>query len=170
MSPQLSKRSRAGIALAGVGVAALAFAGVSYAASTSGTTATPSDSATATPAPDGDHAFDPGGPDPVRDDEQSVEAGTVDTLTAAALEEVPGATVIRVETDGDGAAYEVHLTTSDGTLTTVKFDESLSVVEVQDGMGAGGRGGRGHNGDGDGDGDGPDAGETATPDSSNTSA
>ncbi len=100
---------------------------------------------------DGDHAgrgphahadgdFNPGGVDPVRDDEKAVEADVAAKLTDLALAEVPGATVIRVETDGDGAAFEAHLKKADGTLVTVKFDANYAVLEVQDGMGAGPKG------------------------------
>ena len=81
--------------------------------------------------------FNPGGAEPVRDDEKAVDAATASKLTDLALAEVPGATVIRVETDADGAAYEAHLRKADGTLVTVKFDESFAVLEVQDGMGKG---------------------------------
>jgi hypothetical protein len=49
---------------------------------------------------------------------------------------VPGATVDRVETDADGAAYEAHVTKSDGTKATVKFDQDFNVTGVEDGMGA----------------------------------
>lgn len=38
-----------------------------------------------------------------------------------------GGTVYRVETDGDGAAYEAHVKKSDGTLVTVTFDSSGSL-------------------------------------------
>jgi hypothetical protein len=55
---------------------------------------------------------------------------------AAALAAVPGGTVDRVETDSDGAAYEAHMTKSDGTKVTVKFDKDFTVTGVEDGMGA----------------------------------
>jgi uncharacterized membrane protein YkoI len=55
---------------------------------------------------------------------------------AAALAAVPGATVIRVETDSDGAAYEAHLRKSDGTFVTVKLDKSYHVTGTQSGFGA----------------------------------
>lgn len=86
--------------------------------------------------PDGN--FNPGGADPVRDDEKAVSADIATKLTDLALAELPGATIIRVETDGDGAAYEVHLKKVDGSLATVKFDENFALIEVQDGMGKGG--------------------------------
>ncbi len=57
---------------------------------------------------------------------------------AAALAAVPGATVIRVETDSGPAAYEAHLRKSDGSDVTVKLDRSFHVVATQSGFGAGG--------------------------------
>src|SRR4051794_297134 len=56
---------------------------------------------------------------------------------SAALAAVPGATVLRVETDSGPAAYEAHLRKADGTLVTVKLDSSFHVTTVQTGMGAG---------------------------------
>ena len=55
--------------------------------------------------------------------------------TAAAEAAVPGATAQRVETDAEGAAYEVHMTKSDGSIVTVKLDSSFKVTETLDGMG-----------------------------------
>ena len=77
---------------------------------------------------------------PVRSDEKAVSADLAAKLKAAALKAVPGGTVYRVETDGDGDAYEAHMTKADGSLVTVKFDKNLAVTGVEDGMGAGGQG------------------------------
>lgn len=57
---------------------------------------------------------------------------------AAALATVPGATVIRVETDSGPAAYEAHMRKSDGSYVTVKMDSSFHVTATQSGFGAGG--------------------------------
>ena len=57
---------------------------------------------------------------------------------AAALAAVPGATVIRVETDSGPAAYEAHLRKADGSEVTVKLDASFHVVATQSGFGTGG--------------------------------
>ena len=54
--------------------------------------------------------------------------------TAAAQAAVPGATAQRAETDADGAAYEVHMTKSDGTIVTVKLDSNFAVTQVANGM------------------------------------
>ena len=58
--------------------------------------------------------------------------------TAAAKAAVPGATVIRVENDAEGATYEAHMKKSDGSLVTVKMDANFKVTSTEDGMGGGG--------------------------------
>jgi hypothetical protein len=77
----------------------------------------------------------------VRPGEKAQTGTNLSALTAAALKAVPGGSVYRVETDADGSVYEAHMTKADGTHVTVKFDKSLKVTAVQDGMGAGGPGG-----------------------------
>lgn len=64
------------------------------------------------------------------------EVLTGDTLTKAedaAKAAVSGATVLRAETDAEGAAYEVHMQKSDGSYVTVKLDSGFNVT----GTGAG---------------------------------
>jgi uncharacterized membrane protein YkoI len=76
---------------------------------------------------------------------ESPLAGTdAEKATAAALAAVPGATIVRLETDVDGAAFEAHVTKADGTEATVLMDESFAVTSVE----AGGKGGRGGHGGG----------------------
>jgi hypothetical protein len=93
------------------------------------------------------------------------------TLSNLALAQYPGATIVRVETDSDGAASEVHLTTADGKNVTITFDANNAIVATKvNGPGFGPRGdhakgphgdqgkpGHGDN-DGDGHGDGDDDG------------
>ena len=79
----------------------------------------------------------PGGAGQGRSDETVVTGSKADTLRTAALKAVPGGTVDRIETDAGDAAYEVHMTKSDGTRVTVKFDDNLALVRVEDGMGLG---------------------------------
>lgn len=55
-------------------------------------------------------------------------------VTAGVQAKVPGATIDRAETDADGDAFEAHITKSDGTKATVKFDASFNVTSVADGM------------------------------------
>jgi len=101
--------------------------------STTGTTGTaPIGSGYSAPAGAGGG---PGGAQPVRSDEKLVTGADLATLKAAALKAVPGGTIIRVETDSGDATYEAHMTKSDGSLVTVKFDKSLAVTSVEDGMG-----------------------------------
>lgn len=67
--------------------------------------------------------------------ESSPSSSVTSKLKAEALKAVPGGTVNRVETDSGDAAYEAHMTKSDGTQVTVKFDKSYKVTGVEDGMG-----------------------------------
>ena len=69
--------------------------------------------------------------------------GTASKVTAAAKAAVPGATVIRVETDSSGAAYEAHMRKADGTYVTVKFDSNFKVISTASGFGGGPQGGSG---------------------------
>ncbi len=58
--------------------------------------------------------------------------------TVAAEAAVPGATVVRAETDSSGASpYEVHMKKSDGTYVTVELDSSFGVVRTVSGFGQG---------------------------------
>jgi hypothetical protein len=59
-------------------------------------------------------------------------------VTAAAKAAVPGGTIIRVETDSDGAAYEAHMRKADGSYVTVKLDSSFKVTNTISGFGGGG--------------------------------
>jgi hypothetical protein len=79
---------------------------------------------------------DNGGLPPQRSDEKVLTGADADKAKAAALKAVPGGTVDRVETDADGAVYEAHMTKSDGSRVTVKFDKDFNVTAVQDGMGS----------------------------------
>jgi hypothetical protein len=63
---------------------------------------------------------------------------TAEKVKAAALAAVPGGTIIRVETDSGGAAYEAHMTKADGSNVTVKLDSNFKVTATEDGFGAGG--------------------------------
>lgn len=152
-TPPPAKRSRTGlkIALVSAGIAAGAIGATAIGASattagsgtTTGTAATSSTS-TAPPsapsgapsgAPKGARPANAHGAAPVRSDEKEVTGTTAATLRAAALKAVPGGTVYRVETDSGDAKYEVHMTKSDGTEVTVKFDANLKETAVESGMG-----------------------------------
>ena len=63
--------------------------------------------------------------------------GNATKATAAAKAAVPGATIIRVETDSGGAAYEAHMRKADGSYVTVKMDKNFKVTSVDNGFGGG---------------------------------
>ena len=105
--------------------AALGSYGVASAASGSSSSgSTPAAPAAAPAAPQGWGAQ--------RSDETLLTGDTKSKVEAIALDKVPGATVDRVETDADGhAAYEAHVTKSDGSLATVYVDKDLNFVSVE---------------------------------------
>jgi hypothetical protein len=94
----------------------------------------PTPTASGSPGTPGDGRGGGGGGQ--RSDETLLTGSDAGKATAAALAAVPGGTVDRVETDADGAVYEAHMTKSDGTKVTVKFDKDFNVTAVQDGMGS----------------------------------
>ena len=70
-----------------------------------------------------------------RSDETRLTGDALRKVTAAAKAKLPGATVVRVETDADGnAAYEAHMVRSDGTPATVYVNKQFDVVSVESGM------------------------------------
>ncbi|MGZ4729381.1 MAG: hypothetical protein ACXWB2_16835 [Acidimicrobiales bacterium] len=104
-------------------------------AQTSTTTApatAPADPATGT-APSGQAA--PAGPHQANGKTETLLTGDdLAKVTAAVEAKEPGATIERAETDADGAVYEAHITTSDGSRATVKLDDSFNVTSVDTGM------------------------------------
>jgi hypothetical protein len=125
-------------------VAAGGIGGAVLAGTLSASAASDSSTSSAQVAAYGQAAAPPsGGPagarsaNPVRSDEKSVSSDVAAKLKAAALKAVPGGTVYRVETDAGDGAYEAHMTKSDGSLVTVKFDKNLAVTKVETGMGNG---------------------------------
>ena len=81
-----------------------------------------------------------------RPNETALTGDVADRVKAAALAKVPGATVLRVETDA-GGVYEAHLRKTDGTEVVAHVDTSYNVTSV-DTRGAGGHGGPGGHGGG----------------------
>ena len=65
--------------------------------------------------------------------EQLLTGDTAARVEAAAKAANPGATVVRVETDAEGAAYEAHIRKADGTSATVKLDASFNVTRTETG-------------------------------------
>jgi hypothetical protein len=69
-----------------------------------------------------------------RGDESALSGTTAEKVRAAALARVSGGTIVRIETDADGnAAYEAHMTRSDGSPVTVYVNKQFEVVSVEDG-------------------------------------
>jgi hypothetical protein len=90
---------------------------------------------------------------------QALSSDVAAKVKQAALDKVPGATVLRTEAGGpNGSAYHAHIKTSDGKLEVVLVNSSFEATAVQADDGPGGR----HHGGPDGDHGhgGPGAGET----------
>jgi hypothetical protein len=78
---------------------------------------------------------------------EALSGETAAKVKAAALEEVPGATVLRTEAGGPYAtSYHAHIRTSGGTAQVVLVNSQFEATAVQADRGRGGRGGRGHHG------------------------
>jgi hypothetical protein len=93
---------------------------------------------------------------PAKPQRDALSGATAAKVKAAALEKVPGATVLRTEVGGPyGTAYHAHVKTSDGSLKVVLVDKDFKATEVQADDGRRGRGGPG------GPGGGPGGGEKA---------
>jgi len=122
------------VALAVLGAVAVGASAIAGAASNNGSSG--ASGATGTQAPQGGQRPDPAqmshGPG-----ETLLTDGTASKVRQAALDKVPCATVIRVETDSDGSPYEAHLQKSDGSEVTVKVDKNYSVTAVDNGFGGG---------------------------------
>jgi uncharacterized membrane protein YkoI len=101
--------------------------GVAAAASGNGSSSDGSTTQSAPAAPDPQNPW--GGQ---RSGETPLTGDTLAKVKAAALAEVPNATIVRVETDADGhAAYEAHVLKEDGTPATVYVDKQFDVVSVE---------------------------------------
>jgi hypothetical protein len=133
MTPRLSivrKTLATGALVAGVslGAAGIASAATSSSGSSSSAT-TPNGSSPAPPNP----ATMTHGPN------ETLLSGTdLQKAEAAAKAAVPGATVIRAETDSSGAApYEVHLQKADDSYVTVELNSSFQAIKTITGFGPG---------------------------------
>jgi hypothetical protein len=93
---------------------------------------------------------------PGKPQRQPLSSEVAAKVKAAALDKVPGATVLRTEAGGPySTAYHAHIKTADGTLKVVLVNSDFEATAVQADNGPRGRGGRGHPRGG------PGAGETA---------
>jgi hypothetical protein len=129
-----SRRGRRWLASAGLVASGLVAGGILAGTHIAGA-ATPTAAAT-TPATTTANRVDPAtmnhGPN-----ETLLTDGNATKAAAAAKAAVPGATIIRVETDSGGAAYEAHMKKADGSYVTVKMDKNFKVTRVDNGFGAG---------------------------------
>ena len=114
-----------GLAAGSYGIASAATGSSSSSGSTAGTTTTQSTTPAAAPS-----ASQPWGGQ--RSDETPLTGDALAKVKAIALDKVSGGTIVRVETDADGnAAYEAHMTKSDGTPVTVYVDKDFNFVSVE---------------------------------------
>ena len=115
---------------AGAVVLGLVAGSYGVAAAASGNGSSSSDGTTTEPAPAAPDPQNPWGAQ--RSDETPLTGDTLAEVKAAAIGEVPNATIVRVETDADGhAAYEAHILKADGTPATVYVDRQFEVVGVE---------------------------------------
>ena len=138
-----SKRKMYAI-LAGVGIS-LGAAGIASAASTSGSTAASASVAAAATVdttvtePAADDTTTDAADDSDTDGLHSANGVTEAELTgadassveAAVLAAYPDATIDRMETDAEGAAFEAHITLADGSDATVKLDASFAITATE---------------------------------------
>jgi len=111
-----------GVGAGSYGIAAAANGSGSGSSSTTAPTTTATASAT------------PHGWGPQRSDETPLTGDALAQVTAVAKDALPGATIVRVETDADGhAKYEAHVIKADGSPATVYVDENFKLVSVETG-------------------------------------
>jgi len=113
---------------------AIAVGASALAGAASKTTTTPSSSTSSSARPE-------------RPKREQLTGATADKVKAAALDKVPGATVLRAEAGGHGgAAYHAHVRKSDGTEVVVLVDKDFEATSVETRAAGrrGGPGGRGH--------------------------
>jgi hypothetical protein len=128
------KRFQKGIvAIAVLGAIAVGASAIAGAASNSG--ATGQQGPTGQPGSGGPPPGVPGGGRGPGPGETLLTDGNATKVKQAALDKVPGATVIRVETDAQGSPYEAHLRKSNGTEVTVKVNDQFQATDVQSGFG-----------------------------------
>jgi hypothetical protein len=140
LSPRPNRIRRVLVTTGLVAGASLGAAGVATAATGATTTASSSASSSGSgspPSPPSGNAADPAtmthGPG-----ETLLTGSDLEKATAAATTAVPGATVIRAETNSSGSyPYEVHMKKSDGTDVTVELNSDFGVITTISGFGGG---------------------------------
>ena len=133
VSPTRRRRILASAGLLAAGAVAGGIFGITHVAGAATPTATASSSTAATaPANAPDPATVAHGPN------ETLLTGTAaEKVAAAAKAAVPGATIIRVETDSEGSPYEAHMKKADGSYVTVKVDSNFKVTSTENGFGRG---------------------------------
>ena len=66
------------------------------------------------------------------DTDQSLTGASADRAAEAALAAAGGGAVLNVESDDDGAGYEVEIRKADGTEVEVELDKGFNVVQRED--------------------------------------
>jgi uncharacterized membrane protein YkoI len=128
-----AKRARTLLIVSAAAIgAAIGGAGIASAATSGSSSTTAASSAASSGTQGADPARLSHGPG-----ETLLTGTTAEKVKAAALAAVPGATVIRVETDSAGSPYEAHVTKADGTQVTLKIDASFKVTSTEQGFGGG---------------------------------
>jgi hypothetical protein len=118
---------------------------------TSGTDTSGTDTSGTDTGATSDIAGEPAGPHTANGITEEVLTGdTASSVQVAVLAAYPDATIERMETDAEGAAYEAHVTLADGSRATVKLDASFTVTGTETGPGGPHGGGHGpHDADDD---------------------
>jgi hypothetical protein len=138
----------AGIGAAGIASAATGTTSTSNPASSAGSSPSAPRSSSSAPLAAGPNGAPPAG---AQGNPAAMTHGPNETLLtgtdlqkadASANAAVPGATVIRAETDSSGASpYEVHMKKADGTYVTVELNSNFAPIKTISGFGAGPAGG-----------------------------
>jgi uncharacterized membrane protein YkoI len=132
----LTNVRKTALALAALGAIAFGASAIAGAAGNSSSPKKSNDSSSQSnrqAAPDPSRATHPG--------ETLLTGDTAEKVKAAAEAKVPGATILRVETDAEGSPYEAHMRKSDGSEVTVKVDKDFNAMSVEDFGGHRGPGG-----------------------------
>ena len=127
------------------GISLATHGNASAAPSTTATTVAAADTDSSTPAADSAAEDQPAGAHSANGiTEEGLSGDTAASVEAAVAAAYPDATIERLETDAEGAAYEAHVILADGSRATVKLDASFAITATETGRddhGGGGGGG-----------------------------
>ncbi|MFN8110898.1 MAG: hypothetical protein U0Y82_13795 [Thermoleophilia bacterium] len=119
-----------GAALGAGGIASAVTSNSTAATSTTAATGTTTQAPTGTQQPRMDPSRMSHGPG-----ETLANATVTAKITAAVNKALPGSTIIRVETDSGGHAWEAHVKKADGSYVTLYFDASFNAAGQDTGFG-----------------------------------